>query len=53
MHSRKGSVVENAAAAAARGSALIEISVSTPSREVLVDITQRVQDAIAESEPDD
>lgn len=33
------------------GDALIEISVSTPSREVLVDITQQVQHAVAEFEP--
>ena len=31
---------------------LIEISVATPSREVLVDITQRVQGALAESVPE-
>ncbi|MFH1834455.1 MAG: secondary thiamine-phosphate synthase enzyme YjbQ [bacterium] len=30
---------------------MIEIGVSTPSREVLVDITSRVQDAVAKSEP--
>ena len=30
---------------------MIEISVPTPSREILVDITQRVQRAVAESEP--
>jgi secondary thiamine-phosphate synthase enzyme len=33
------------------GGTVIEISVSTPSREVLVDITQLVQCAVAESEP--
>jgi secondary thiamine-phosphate synthase enzyme len=31
---------------------LLEISVDTPSREVLVDITERVQAAIAQSAPD-
>ena len=31
---------------------LIEISVSTPDREVLLDITHRVQDALALSDPD-
>ena len=30
---------------------MIEISVSTPSREVLVDITRQVQEAVAMSEP--
>ena len=30
---------------------MIEISVATPSREVLVDITGRVQDAVAKSHP--
>ena len=30
---------------------MIEISVSTPSREVLVDITRQVQEAVAKSEP--
>ena len=31
---------------------LIEISVSTPTREVLLDITRRVQDALSVSDPD-
>jgi secondary thiamine-phosphate synthase enzyme len=33
------------------GDTVIELSVSTPSREVLVDITRQVQSAVAESEP--
>jgi secondary thiamine-phosphate synthase enzyme len=33
------------------GDTVIELSVSTPSREVLVDITRQVQNAVAESEP--
>ncbi len=38
------------ATAASGGNALIEISVGTPLREVLVDITARVQHAVAESD---